>query len=385
MSSADTSYMLTKKLDPLEDITVPVYKYLDIDSTYRNRNDYSNPNDFVVFINYPGRNSESSTAVDVVIDAVPFTASTKTVGNNVLQAGSTTTTIVLDTAETVIDNYYINNILEINGEFRTITSYNGATKNAIVSVAYSLAPVAGTVYYTRKKTPFFVGTVAASPIPTFQTLALNSLASTINNIYVNSYVRFTSGLNSGTIYRIISYDGSTKEIRISGYFPNLPVAGDNLELDSYTRDNASTLLFSTAGGSTSAITYYEIELKWIIVPNQLFKIGNGGTYDRYPYIYVRLYNEGNRLSNQVMYSNNPNSTLALFKVPIDNYYGNTSFFTFKGNDMRQVIRFDTASNIRFSITIPDGTIIQYSLNDALSPLEPNPLLQINALFAMRKV
>lgn len=360
------------------------YKYIDIDSTYRNRNLYPNPNDFVIPIVYSGRDSTASNAIDPVIDAIPYTASTKSVGSNLTQVSADTSHITLDSAETTIDNFYINSILEISGNFRTITSYNGTTKVATVSSPFPSIPPAGTVYFTRKTQPFFVGSIVASPAPTQTSFALNSSASNINNIYVNSYIRFTSGPNSGLVFLITGYNGITKVITISGTVPTIPTAGTTIELDAFSRDNASILLYAS-GGNNIQSSYYELDLIWLSVPNQILNVGYGGTLDRYPYIYVRIYNEGNRLSNQILYSNNPNSTLVVFKVPVDQYFGDTSFLTLTNSKSKQIIRFDPSQDIRFTITLPDGTIISSSTADNLSPLSPNPFLQVNALFSLRKL
>jgi len=381
-NSFDTSFNLTEK-EPT--ISVPIYKYLDIDSTYRNRNNYPNPNNFVIPITYPGRNSTAATAIDPIVDAMPYTASTNPPGSNVTQVGSSTTSIVLGVGETDIDNFYVNSVLEIAGQFRTISTYDGTTKIAVVTVAFSGAPVSGTVYYTRKIQPFFVGTVAASPTPTTTSFALAGGPSLINNIYSNSYVRFTSGVNSGLVFLISSYVGSTNVVTLSSPMPNAPTAGNTLELDSFSRDNASTLVYSGTVNNTGQNAYYEIELCWLSVPNLILGVGYGGELDRYPYIYVSLYNEGRRLYNQPMFSNNPNSTLALFKVPVNEYFGDTSFLTLKDSKSKQVVRFETNQDIRFTITLPDGTIVQYSEPDTLSPLEPNPFNQVNALFSFRKL
>lgn len=384
MSAADVSYNLTSS-DNTQPTNVPIYKYLDIDSTYRNRNNYPNPNNFVIPITYPGRDSTAATAIDPVIDAIPYTGSTDPPGTNQTQVSPNASNIVLDAQESTIDNFYINSVLEISGEFRTITSYNGSTLTATVGSPFSSIPAPGTVYYTRKTQPFFVGTVAASPVPTSNSFALNSTASIINNIYVNSYVRFTSGLNTGLVFRVTQYNGATKVITISGSFPSIPTVGTTLELDSFSRDNASTLLYSGSVGSNVQSSYYEIELLWLSVPNQVLGVGYGGTLDRYPYVYVRLYNEGNRLTNQAMFSNNPNSPLVLFKVPVDEYFGNTSFITLTNAKTKQIVRFDPHSDLRFTVTLPDGTIVNFADSDNFSPNSPDPFLQVNALFSMRKL
>ena len=95
--------------------------------------------------------------------------------------------------------------------------------------------------------------------------------------------------------------------------------------------------------------------------------------------------EGRRLYNQPMFSNNPNSSLALFKVPINEYFGDTSFVTLKDSKTRQIVRFETNQDVRFTVSLPDGTVLQYAEEESFSPLAPNPFLQINALFSVRKI
>jgi hypothetical protein len=362
--------------------------YFDIGSMNRNRFNYPNPNDFVVQLNYPGRDSTASTAIDPIVGGIPYTGSSKIPGLNVTGTSASATSITLDTAESSVDNFYVNSFLEISGQFRTITSYNGTTKVAVVSVAFGSTPAPGTVYFTRKSQPFFVGTVGASPAPTSTTFAITGTGvSPVNNIYVNSYLRFTSGANTGTVYRISSYNGSNRVVTLARPTSSIAVAGDNIELLPFTRDNASTLLYSGGGasGGSSSHNYYEIELLWVSLPNQILSVGYGGTLDAYPYVYVSLYNEGNRLTNQALISNNPNSSAVLFKVPVDEYFGDTSFITLKNAKTKQVVRFDPYSDIRFTITLPDGTVLKYSQADNISPNEPNPFLQVNALFSLKKL
>ena len=379
----DTSFNLTAEKE--KTFPVPLYKYFDLDSRYRNRNNYPNPNNFVIPITYPGRTSTGETAVDPIIDAIPYTESINPPGINVTSLGSTTTNIILDAGETTIQNYYINAILQISGEFRIISQYNGLTRTATVSIPFSIPPPAGTVYYTRGAQPFFIGTVGAVPAPTTNSFVLNGGPSSLNNIYNNTYIRFTSGVNNGLIFLISTYDGSTSVVTLKTYMPNIPAPGDTIELDSFTRDNASTLVYAGNVNNSGQNAYYEIELCWLSLPNIVLNVGYGGTLDRYPYVYVSLYNEGRRLYNQPMFSNNPNSTLALFKVPINEYVGDTSFLTLKDSKSKQIVRFETNQDIRFTVTLPDGTVVGYNKVDTTSPLEPNPFVQVNALFSFRKL
>jgi hypothetical protein len=391
MSATDTSFSLTRNSNASAS-SIPVYKYLDVCSSYRDRFRYPNPNSFVMPINYPSRNTNSSTAIDPVVGGVPYTGSTNAVGSNVTQSsiGLNANQVALDSAEPPIDNYYVNSVLQLTQfptNFYTITSYDGTTKIATVNVNFPSVPNTSQVYFTRFASPSFQGTVVATVLPavsSYTTFTLDSSASSINNAYVNSYVRFNSGANIGQTARILSYSGITRLVTLSSPLTNIPGIGDAVEIDSYTRDNASTLIYS-GNISSSQNCYYEIELIWLSIPNQLLGNGYGGHLDAYPYVYVQLYNQGNQLSNQVLYSNNPNSTNSLFKVPVDQYYGSTSFLTLSTNRSKQVVLFHPDQDLYFAVTLPDGSVIRYDIEDTMSPNPPNPLLQVNALFSIRKL
>ena len=158
---------------------------------------------------------------------------------------------------------------------------------------------------------------------------------------------------------------------------------DNIEFNTQARENASTLLYNGGIPSTS-ISYYKIGLKWLVLPNQLLKVGDGGKLDNYPYVYVQLYNDGNSGYLKSMDSNNPNSIQAIFKVPVDrNLYDiPRAFYTLKIENKDQIVKFRPDQDIRFRIILPDGTTVQNNTDDNQSPLFPNELLQVNAAFTL---
>lgn len=161
-----------------------------------------------------------------------------------------------------------------------------------------------------------------------------------------------------------------------------PPGPDTIEFNSQAHENASTLFQN--GVQAHNAQYYKIGLKYLVIPNQVLNVGNGGRLDNYPYIYVQIYNDGNRGALNVITSDNPNAAFAVFKCPIDkNLYNRpTSFFTLKTPNKDQIIKFRPDQNIRVTLTLPDGTIISNKFVDNLSPLFPNPLLQVNSLFTL---
>jgi hypothetical protein len=401
MTSAESSYSLLRAIasqngehKSAEKRPIPVFRYLDIDSTHRNRNNYPNPNNFVIPMLYPSRTSNSNSAIDPVSLALPFHSPLDSTlvppipagvyDTSAISAGPTEA--VLDLRETEIDNFYVGAILQIGTEYRTIVSYDGTTKIATIDSAFAAYPVtiaAGVAYLTRKGIPVYSGNVTG--VTTDQEFAVVG-ASSLPNIYVNGFVRFLTGANANLSRRIVSYSGDPlNTLVVDSAFPNAVIVGDTLEIDSFSYDNAIPLLYS-GDPNTSTNTYYEIELLWMTFPKQVLGVGYGGEPDKYPALYVQLYNDGNMLANQVMYSNNGAASMsALFVTPIADYYGDSKFLTLKDCRMRQIVKFIPNQDLRFTITLPSGEVVQFADSDTLSPNAPNPFLQVHALFSLRKI
>ncbi len=129
-----------------------------------------------------------------------------------------------------------------------------------------------------------------------------------------------------------------------------------------------------------------MDLHWLSVPNKPLNVGYGGLLMNYPYLYVHIYNEGKRETNQLLLSNNPNSILAIFKIPIDENCGSdVNFLTLKSCRIKQTLRFEPDQDLRFTVTLPNGIPLSFSTADNFSPLAPNPYMQINALISLKKL
>lgn len=395
MRNLNISDNSAEKKETQKEQKVPSVKYLDIDSSFRDRFNYPNPADFVVQINYPNRSSDPSGSINPVSLSLfyhgmfdPFQLIPAPTYQYITQGPTASATDVqLDIYEPIIYNYYINNYLQIGTEFRLIIAYDGTTKIATIDSAFTVGIVPlGTPYLTRKALPIFLGTVAAIVSPT--EITLDASASSVNDFYKNSYLEFyappSANFLEGNAIKISSYNGITKTATLASPFPYVVNVGDSLDINSFSKDSASSLLFS-GNPDTSLIPYYEIELLYILVPIQLLKVAYGGYLSNYPYIYVSLFNEGNQMSKQVLYSNNPNSTQVLFKTPIDQYFGDSTYYCFKESKQKHVVKFQPFQNFRFQITLPDGETLQYDLPDKQPPLSPDPQLQISALFSLKKV
>ena len=176
--------------------------------------------------------------------------------------------------------------------------------------------------------------------------------------------------------------------------PPMPLSGflnngfDLISFNSLIRENYRPLNYR--GLPYTEVKYYEMRLKHLTMPNKPLKVCYGGNLDNYPFFYVEIFNEGDRTTSSLMFSNNTNQNV-IFKVYIDKIYYDqpTSFYvlkTYDNSEQRQIFAYRPDKDTRIRILMPDGqTVVQYQENDKLSPFYPNPLLQTNILLSLRPV
>jgi hypothetical protein len=141
--------------------------------------------------------------------------------------------------------------------------------------------------------------------------------------------------------------------------------------------------------SQQEMVCYEIKLVNLILPNRILSVGKGSLITFYPYVYVQLSNvsspgAGNK---NIIYSNNPNSTKALFRAPITDVPNLTSstFIKIDGDGTVQTVKFKPNDNLYFCVTLPSGEVFETILPEYVSPRIPNVLSQVSAMFAIRRV
>lgn len=353
-----------------------VLKYVDVDSSYRNRILYPNPADFVIPVaNGPNSALNAFQAFSPVANAYPSSISTT-------QAGSTTTQIVLNTTASTITNFYVGQYLQIGTQFSIITAYNGTTQTATVSTPFSVAPAAGTTYFIRSGIPMISSNLAAGSTQIL--LNLGPSASTIDQIYQGTFIYFTSGPNQGVSALIVNYVGSTQQATLGAALPQVPGAADAYDILQYSFDSFSPMIYSGTTGFNQP-TCYSVELIHMTVPNQTLASGNGGTLNNYPYLLLQFYNEGNMHADKVIYSNNPNEQTCLFKIPLGLNLSTETFFTLKDARAIQVVKHKLDQPLRFRLTLPNGSPIIFATADNVPPENINPFLQISASFAFRRI
>jgi hypothetical protein len=241
--------------------------------------------------------------------------------------------------------------------------------------------------------------------------------SPLDNFYTGFFITVTSGAAAGDVRLISSYfvtttnagvttrigtpianftagiaPGDTFTIKGGVVSPALPVAfaaGDTYEILCYTRDNAVPFIYTGSTVSQQEEVCYEIELVDLVLPNQILSVGKGSRITFYPYVYVEFSNisSASAGNKNILYSNNPNSTKMLFRCAIDDVPNPviSPFIKIDGDGTVQTIKFKPNDNLRFSVRLPDGEIFQTTSTETFSPLPANVMMQISALFSIRRL
>ena len=132
---------------------------------------------------------------------------------------------------------------------------------------------------------------------------------------------------------------------------------------------------------------YEIALINLTLPNVMLTTGSRIAF--YPYVYVEFANttSPSGASQNIIYSNNPESGKALFIAAVTDVVQPiiSTFVKLDGGSMVQTVKFKPNDSLRFSVYLPDGTPFLPVDQDILSPYRPIGTLQINAVFSIRRL
>ena len=370
-----------------------VSRYIDIDSTYRDRITYPKVGNFALPVNTEIKNSPL-TAYDPVLLSFPYETD-RTSGL------STTTAIVLSTQSSSIVNFYVGDTINIGADFSVVTAYNATTNIATISPAFSVAPPNLTPYYIRKQNPTYFPSGASQDTllvdtPTLSTVVLGALASSTTDFYVNQYIFFpVIGIvvPNPALYvwaLIIAYNGTTKTATLSAplsYIIQAVVAGipTVYQILPFSYDNARPLSYNGTSIFNNP-SCKQVKLINLIVPNANIKGGYGGTLQNYPYVYVSLYSDKGNTWNNPIEGNNPTAKKALFKVPVS-FLANSSWLTLQGSYMSHSIPFRENDTLHLTVYLPNGEILDFLPNNQYSyfenykfPVFSVPSNQIQAVF-----
>jgi len=381
------NYVTNKKCHSMNHMNC--LKYMDINSSFRDRNKYPNPCDFVIPYRGSRVYSDDYFFNDPILNSTPYSNASSTTPPLTTQVGSTFSQIILDHRETNISNYYILSYLEINNEFHKIIQYNGNNFTATVDVPF-ITTVVGVNYTIRKTIPVLTTNITINNVNNINCVdKINLLTAFPNTGSCNNlYFRFLNGILENTCCKIVNYNNSILVASIQPGINQTQFIGggtDLIEVSQDSEDNSKNIYYRTLGPPN--VRYYELSLQYITLPNLVVQGLRGGLLDNYPFVYVHIYNDGFQQSVNVMYSNNLNSGQAIFKVPIDkNLYNRpTSFYTLKPTTQNQIIAFNPMQDLRFRITLPSGLTLKYTTPDDYSPFEPNPFVQISLQVSIKPV
>lgn len=260
-------------------------------------------------------------------------------------------------------DYNINNLLEpyITSVFLSDLSLDLLAGQAYTLTIQDVTPGGNADGYT-----FFHGINTVPPVPPYNSFN--------TNIYPLLYLS-----------QVFYYVTISPPMPLAGFLNN---GFDLISFNSLIRENYRPLNYR--GLPYTEVKYYEMRLKHLTMPNKPLKVCYGGNLDNYPFFYVEIFNEGDRTTSSLMFSNNTNQNV-IFKVYIDKIYYDqpTSFYvlkTYDDSEQRQIFAYRPDKDTRIRILMPDGqTVVHYQEDDKLSPFYPNPLLQTNILLSLRPV
>lgn len=200
-------------------------------------------------------------------------------------------------------------------------------------------------------------------------------------VYVdtNIQIQFTELLDDGSLQYKSLNKANTKGI----------LYNQRIEILKVTQSLTNALLYSGSTVSQNQMVCYQIQLVSLLLPNTTLNNFIGGLIAFYPFIYVEFRNlsDPNSGNPGYLYSNNPNSHKALFRVNIDdtNRPLDSRFIKLTGDRTSPIVKFKPNDTLFFRVTLPDGQLFRLQQEDTSPPTLPNPFVQISACFAITRI
>jgi hypothetical protein len=321
-----------------------------------------------------------------------------------------TTIVALDLLANSFSDYFNGSMIRVtsgvaSGQQSKITSYNGTTKAVTLSPGFSTTVAIGDSYTIQypsemRRIVKYVNTTGKAMATSTDTTYI-TLPTGID--YSQLYIQMTSGAANGDIRLINLNKGNIGYV--SSPFSGIVSQNDTFEIHSgvvspgftmalstqpflileFTYDNLNPFTYTGSIVSQQEMVCYEVELINLVLPNLTLSTGFGSRIAYYPYVYVEL-STSNRLRN-IIYSNNPNSSSSQFRCIVDDVTNpdTTAFVVLDGSGMKQTIKFKPNDNLFFSVKLSNGDLYDTVVEENYSPLPPNPLLQISACFAIKRL
>ena len=311
------------------------------------------------------------------------------------------------------------NVDHVIGQEREIVGYNSVTGVIIVYPAFiGDLQLNATSTYTLYTPPIsrrienyvnYKGAIPLGTIPTQNSFQFPLVGSSEKeNFYKDLVIKINGEYSSIKSYTI---KNQTKTIVLNTPLTVSPNPGDNFSITSgkvtesfpftltsdpqrfvllpFTYDNLNPFVYTGSLVSQQELVCYEVQLLNLILPNVVLGTASGSLISFYPYIYVALQNvtaAGSGLNN-IIYSNNPNSTRVLFRCPIKDVPNpvNSTFIKIDGSGMVQTIKFRPNDTLFFGVYLPNGEVFTTILDETVNPELPNPIIQISACFSIKRL
>ena len=175
----------------------------------------------------------------------------------------------------------------------------------------------------------------------------------------------------------------------NGTLPSPFIGCFNTLIYFFIREGVVPLNFTGTYLTQSQMSCYELTILNLILPNTPIESINSFLTSGFPYVFVEISNVtlASSHNRNSLITNNPNATFATFVCSISDVNNplTSKFIKISSDGSVQTMKFSPADNLRFRITLPNGQPFISSLRDYLPPSLPNPLLQIDCLFEIKKL
>lgn len=297
---------------------------------------------------------------------------------------------------------------ELTGEAREIIKYNATTRIATLNKGFSsltpfsplnatVPPYASALLSIRNDVPLVVSTFAAPGSTIGQNIVYLDPATSPDQddfwngkyIYIRPYAySFTNIPSEKNIYKINKYYGGANPYAVLDKALELDaLTGNTYEIMNFTKDNFAPMCYTGSTVSQNELVCYEIELLSLVLPNVVLTAGSRISF--YPFVYVQFgtFNSSMNHSNCVFYSNNPDANTALFICPTTDVSNplTSQFIKLDGQKTVQTVKFKPNDNLKFRVFLPNGELFLPLTPDNYSPLPPNILLQVEAMFSIKRL
>ena len=243
----------------------------------------------------------------------------------------------------------------------------------------------GSTVYLQPNSDIAVQNKLNDPVDLLESQSMNGVTG-IKKRYIldqNEVIIFTQTFSNLNKLIKLSYALRT------GQLPDFCRGADNFLILPYVTEGVVPLNYTGSQITNSQMSCYEMSITNLILPNRILQSVNGLLSSSYPFVFVEISNEtmpsgGN---TDVIYSNNPFSTKATFVCGISdvNNPESTRFIKISSDGAVQVIKFSPYDNLRFRISLPNGTTFVTEDKDFLLPVSPDPRLQITIFAQIRKI